>query len=44
MGDTGATLGRGGRRLGHPDLVTRAGAVTLVAATGLIRIQSLWSG
>ncbi|MBR0839881.1 LysE family transporter [Bradyrhizobium liaoningense] len=39
----GATLGRGARRLGHPDLVTRTGAVTLVAVTGLIWIQSLWS-
>ncbi|MCJ9703311.1 LysE family translocator [Bradyrhizobium sp. SHOUNA76] len=36
----GATLGRGARRLGHPDLVTRAGAVTLVAVTGLIWLQS----
>ncbi|MCK1716522.1 hypothetical protein [Bradyrhizobium sp. 141] len=36
----GATLGRGARRLGHPDLVTRVGAVTLVAVTGLIWLQS----
>ncbi|PDT89711.1 hypothetical protein CO669_13020 [Bradyrhizobium sp. Y36] len=36
----GATLGRGARRLGHPNLVTRAGAVTLVAVTGLIWLQS----
>ncbi|WP_276485141.1 hypothetical protein [Bradyrhizobium zhanjiangense] len=39
----GATLGAGARRLGHFDLVTRTGAVTLVAMTGVIRIQSLWS-
>lgn len=39
----GATLGRGARRLGHPDLVTRIGAITLVAVTGLIWIQSFWS-
>jgi threonine/homoserine/homoserine lactone efflux protein len=37
----GATLGRGARRLGHPDLITRTGAVTLVAVTGLIWVQSL---
>ncbi|MFB6450946.1 LysE family translocator [Bradyrhizobium tunisiense] len=36
----GATLGRGARRLGHPDLVPRAGAVTLVAVTGLVWLQS----
>lgn len=36
----GATLGRSARRLGHPDLVTRVGAVTLVAVTGLIWLQS----
>lgn len=36
----GATLGRGARRLGHPDLITRTGAVTLVAVTGLIWVQS----
>ncbi|WIW45340.1 hypothetical protein ML401_28395 [Bradyrhizobium sp. 62B] len=36
----GATLGRGARRLGHPDLVTRAGAVTLVAVTGLVWLQA----
>ncbi|UWU86187.1 hypothetical protein N2605_06970 [Bradyrhizobium yuanmingense] len=36
----GATLGRGARRLGRPDLVTRTGAVTLVAVTGLIWLQS----
>ncbi|WP_256464591.1 MULTISPECIES: hypothetical protein [unclassified Bradyrhizobium] len=35
----GATLGRGARRLGHPDLVTRTGAITLVAVTGLIWIR-----
>ncbi|WP_247307029.1 MULTISPECIES: hypothetical protein [unclassified Bradyrhizobium] len=35
----GATLGRGARRLGHPDLVTRTGAVALVAVTGLIWIR-----
>lgn len=39
----GATLGRGARRLGHPDLVTRIGAITLVAVTGLIWIQSFLS-
>lgn len=39
----GATLGRGARRLGHPDLITRTGAVTLVAVTGLIWLQSFWS-
>ncbi|MFT4117835.1 LysE family translocator [Bradyrhizobium sp.] len=39
----GATLGRGARRLGHPDIVTRAGAVTLVAVTGLIWLQSFLS-
>ncbi|WP_063690090.1 LysE family translocator [Bradyrhizobium stylosanthis] len=37
----GAALGRGARRLGRPDLITRAGAVTLVAVTGLIWLQSL---
>jgi len=36
----GATLGGGARRLGHPHLVTRIGAVTLVAVTGLIWLQS----
>jgi hypothetical protein len=36
----GATLGRGARRLGRPDLVTRAGGVTLVVVTGLIWLQS----
>ena len=35
-----ATLGRSARRLGHPDLVTRAGAVTLVAVTGLVWLQA----
>ena len=39
----GATLGRGARRFGHPDLVTRTGAVTLVAVTCLIWVQSLLS-
>ncbi|BAL74598.1 LysE family translocator [Bradyrhizobium cosmicum] len=39
----GATLGRGARRLGHPEIVTRIGAVTLVAVTGLIWIQSFLS-
>lgn len=39
----GATLGRGARRLGHPDLITRTGAVTLVAVTGLIWLQSFLS-
>jgi threonine/homoserine/homoserine lactone efflux protein len=39
----GATLGRGARRLGCPDLITRTGAVTLVAVTGLIWFQSFWS-
>lgn len=39
----GATLGRGVRRIGHPDLVTRTGAVALVAATGLIWLPSLLS-
>lgn len=39
----GATLGRGAHRLGHPDLITRTGAVTLVAVTGLIWLQSFWS-
>ncbi|WP_025034287.1 LysE family translocator [Bradyrhizobium sp. DOA9] len=37
----GAMLGRGARRLGCPDLVTRTGAVTLVAVTGLVWLQSL---
>ena len=36
----GAALGRGARRLGHPDLITRTGAVTLVAVTGLVWLQS----
>ncbi|MGY8634245.1 LysE family transporter [Bradyrhizobium sp. 14AA] len=39
----GATLGRGARRLGRPHLVTRTGAVTLVAVTGLIWLQSFLS-
>jgi threonine/homoserine/homoserine lactone efflux protein len=39
----GATLGRGVRRIGHPDLVTRTGAVALIAATGLIWLPSLLS-
>ncbi|MBR0837683.1 LysE family transporter [Bradyrhizobium manausense] len=39
----GATLGRSARRLGYPDLVTRTGAVTLVAVTGLIWLQSFWN-
>lgn len=39
----GATLGRGARRLGHPDLVMRAGAVTLVAVTGLVWLHSFLS-
>jgi len=39
----GATLGRGVRRLGHPEIITRTGAVTLVAVTGLIWLQSLLS-
>lgn len=39
----GATLGRGARRLGHPDLITRTGAVTLVAVTGLIWLQAILS-
>ncbi|MBB4364205.1 threonine/homoserine/homoserine lactone efflux protein [Bradyrhizobium sp. CIR18] len=39
----GATLGRGARRLGHPDLVTRTGAITLVTVTGLIWLQSFLS-
>jgi threonine/homoserine/homoserine lactone efflux protein len=39
----GATLGRGARRLGHPDLIARTGAVTLVAVTGLIWLQSFLS-
>jgi threonine/homoserine/homoserine lactone efflux protein len=39
----GATLGRGARQLGHPDLVTRTGAVTLVAVTGMIWLQSFLS-
>ncbi|MDA9532377.1 LysE family translocator [Bradyrhizobium sp. CCBAU 25338] len=36
----GATLGRGACHLGHPDLIARTGAVTLVAVTGLIWLQS----
>jgi threonine/homoserine/homoserine lactone efflux protein len=39
----GATLGRGARRLGHSEIVTRIGAITLVAVTGLIWIQSFLS-
>ncbi|SFI18871.1 LysE family translocator [Bradyrhizobium sp. cf659] len=39
----GATLGGGARRLGHPEIITRAGAVTLVAVTGLIWLQSFLS-
>ncbi len=39
----GATLGSGARRLGHPEIVTRTGAVTLVAVTGLIWLQSFLS-
>ncbi|WP_453950220.1 LysE family translocator [Bradyrhizobium sp. USDA 377] len=39
----GATLGHGARRLGRPDLITRTGAVTLVAVTGLIWLQSFLS-
>jgi threonine/homoserine/homoserine lactone efflux protein len=39
----GATLGRGARRLGRPEIVTRTGAVTLVAVTGLIWLQSFLS-
>ena len=39
----GATLGRGARRLGHPEIITRTGAVTLVAVTGLIWFQSFLS-
>lgn len=37
----GATLGRGVRRLGHPDLVNRAGAIALVTVSGLIWLPSL---
>jgi threonine/homoserine/homoserine lactone efflux protein len=37
----GATLGRGVRRLGHPDLVNRAGAIALVTVAGLIWLPSL---
>ncbi|MBR1131119.1 LysE family translocator [Bradyrhizobium iriomotense] len=39
----GATLGRGARRLGRPELISRTGAVTLVAVTGLIWLQSFLS-
>ncbi|OPY98739.1 hypothetical protein A5906_29585 [Bradyrhizobium sacchari] len=39
----GATLGRGARRLGRPELIGRTGAVTLVAVTGLIWLQSFMS-
>ena len=39
----GATLGRGARRFGHPELIARTGAVTLVAVTGLIWLQSFLS-
>lgn len=37
----GATLGRGVRRLGHPDLVTRGGAIALVGVASLIWLPSL---
>lgn len=37
----GAMLGRGVRRLGHPDLVTRAGAIALVGVASLIWLPSL---
>ncbi|TQF26532.1 hypothetical protein UNPF46_33435 [Bradyrhizobium sp. UNPF46] len=39
----GATLGNGARRRGRPELITRTGAVTLVAVTGLIWLQSFLS-
>jgi len=39
----GAALGRGARRLGRRDVDRRAGAVTLVAVTGLIWLQSFLS-
>lgn len=39
----GATLGRGARRLGHPDLINRLGAIALVAVAGLIWVHSLGS-
>ncbi|MBR0786396.1 LysE family translocator [Bradyrhizobium iriomotense] len=39
----GATLGRAARRRGRPELITRTGAVTLVAVTGLIWLQSFLS-
>jgi threonine/homoserine/homoserine lactone efflux protein len=37
----GATLGRGVRRLGHPDLINRLGAFALVAVAGLIWLHAL---
>ena len=39
----GVMLGRGVRRLGRPEIVTRTGAVTLVAMTGLIWLQTFWN-
>ena len=39
----GATLGRGVRRLGHPDLITRLGGIALVAVAGLVWLHALAS-